>query len=687
MKFFNEISKCKVGRLAAVFFTAIFLCTGPGLPILTAQDTPAGFPAELKHERFNAGNRLLQSEYEPDNRYDVSYYGINLEILPLTEEIAGFVHMRVVAAEPLTDLRIDLNPSMQIDSVLIGGDYIAEFDRHATDDPWVVVIQTTQQFLPGDVIDLNIYYHGSPDQTGFGSFTFSTAGGSPAIWSLSQPYGARDWFPVKDHPSDKADSADIIITVPSPLKVGSNGSLISVTELDGNRTRWHWSTRYPIAHYLISVAIADYQEFTQWFSYAPGDSMPVLNYIYPAANISQVMQQAAVTIDLLEVFSDLFGLYPFIDEKYGHAQFGWGGGMEHQTMSSMFNFSRRLIAHELAHQWFGNTITCDSWHHIWFNEGFATFLEGITFEALDGEAAYMNWRRDVINLVTSEDDGSLYVPDEFVDPGNISESISRIFNYRLSYAKGGMVLHMLRYELGDDDFFGALRAFLAGPYRFGTVTTDQFREALELYLGKDLSSFFEQWVYGEGHPEWTIRYAVQPSGNNYRTWMRLSQEPTNPSVSFFDQTLQIRLAGDSADTVITVKPEMNHHELEILLPFRPGIPEIDPESNLITGNKDYIQVGFGNRESQLPAVSRLLTNYPNPFNPETIIPYEIAAAGQVAIEVFDILGRKIATLKDESVTAGFHEVRWDGAGIPSGIYLVQLRTGGVTDILKITLLK
>jgi aminopeptidase N len=657
------------------------------LATLPASGQHGGFPDGLKHEQIRAGLQISYPDYDTDSRYSVSYYGLDLEIFPSTERITGIAHLRLVAGESISDVRIDLNPALEIDSILTGSGSLAAFDRSTGSAPWVVGIALDREFTAGELIDLYIHYNGSPDGSGFGSFEFSEAGGQPAIWSLSQPYGARDWFPVKQDPADKADSADVIITVPDPLKVGSNGTLLSVTGLNGDRTRWHWSTRYPISHYLISVAIADYQEFTQWFRYAPGDSMPVVNYIYPNADIEAARQQTAVTITLLEAFSEMFGLYPFIDEKYGHAQFGWRGGMEHQTMSSMVNFNRGLIAHELAHQWFGNTITCESWHHIWLNEGFATFLEGITFEVLDGDDAYRNWRADQTNLITSEPGGSLIVPDEFVDPGDASASISRIFNYRLSYVKGAMVLHMLRYELGDEAFFGAIRSYMDGPLRFGSATTGQFREAIENYLGTGLQPFFDQWVYGEGYPEWTIRYAIQPVGGMYRTWMRFSQEQSHPSVPFFEQTLQIRLTGGESDTLITVRPESNHYEFEIDLPFRTGIPEPDPGRNLIIGRSDVIQVNYNNREALLPERSRLNSNYPNPFNPETIIPFELARSGEVRIDVFDAQGRRVATLVNTSLPTGYHETRWNGSGAASGIYLVQLRTDDVLDVIKIALIK
>ena len=235
-----------------------------------------------------------------------------------------------------------------------------------------------------------VYYHGTPGSSGFGSFAFSSQGGNPAIWTLSEPYGAKDWWPAKDTPADKADSADFWITVSTSLKAVSNGKLMSIVD-NGNGTHtYKWKNSYPIAQYLLSMAITNYAEYTNYYHYSPSDSMPINHFLYPE-NLNSNISQLNKTPGMIEIYSQQFGQYPFINEKYGHAQFGWGGGMEHQTVSSMGGFSDGLIAHELAHMWYGDNITCKDWHHIWLNEGFATYGEGVIYENWYGKACYDNY--------------------------------------------------------------------------------------------------------------------------------------------------------------------------------------------------------------------------------------------------------------------------------------------------------
>jgi len=218
-----------------------------------------------------------------------------------------------------------------------------------------ITAELTTAMSLGERRGIRIYYRGLPTPTGFGSFGYATSG-APFIWTLSEPYGAKDWWPCKNSPDDKADSADINITTTAGLKAVSNGKLTGITPNNNGTETHHWKTRYPISSYLVAVTISDFALYTNYYKYSAADSMNVDHYL-PAAIINQYKIQLDKTPDMLSVFSAKYGEYPFIKEKYGHVLFGKGGGMEHQTISSIGGFLDYLLAHELSHQWFGDKIT------------------------------------------------------------------------------------------------------------------------------------------------------------------------------------------------------------------------------------------------------------------------------------------------------------------------------------------
>src|SRR5699024_5599345 len=210
-----------------------------------------------------------------------------------------------------------------------------------------------------------------------------------------------------------------------------------------------------IPAYLIAFAVTNYTSFTYDYEHE-GIAFPIINYVYPEDS-GRIARQADIVVPIMKVFSEVFEPYPYHTEKYGHCQFSWSGGMEHTTISFMGGFHQDLIAHELAHQWFGNKVTCASWQDIWLNEGFAGYLTGITHEHLDGNQSFKNWRAYEISKITSQSDGSVYVP------AKDTMDVNSVFNSRLTYSKGAMILHMLRKRLGDDAFFTGLRNYLSDP--------------------------------------------------------------------------------------------------------------------------------------------------------------------------------------------------------------------------------
>lgn len=264
--------------------------------------------------------RLMKLAQAPaaQNDFDATYYQLDLDIYPADSSIAGLVELRALATvDSLETVVLNLDSSMTVDSV--GGDALG-YTRSGD----FLLVELSLPVPEGDTSTVQVAYHGRPARSGFGAFGFNDHDGDPIIWSLSEPYGARAWWPCKDTPSDKADSVDIIVTVPTDLIVASNGSLVS-TEANGDGTHtFHWHESYPITTYLVSLAITNYATYSEWFRYAPDDSMEVCYYIYPEDS-ARARSRFTETVEMLACFHDIFGPYPFLTEKYGIAQFPWGG--------------------------------------------------------------------------------------------------------------------------------------------------------------------------------------------------------------------------------------------------------------------------------------------------------------------------------------------------------------------------
>jgi aminopeptidase N len=527
---------------------------------------------------------------------------------------------------------------------------------------------------------LTIRYAGTPPRTQFGSFTFEDHASGPTVWTLSEPFGASDWHPSTNNPADKIDTVKIRVDVPSALKAVSNGNLIQVEESKG-RTKYTWLSSYPISPYLISLAIGNYDEFTLWYKALERDSLPIVNYVYKGQNLTNLKSQAAQTLGMMSLFEELFGPYPFSKEKYGHAQFGFGGGMEHQTISSMYNLSYFLVAHELAHQWFGDKVTNARWNDLWIQEGFATYSEGLTVERFNTPEDFKNWLTLRRTQIVAQSDGSVYVPNEAIENRNLS----RMFNARLTYRKAAWVLHMLRKKMGDALFFQAARKYLKEERAYGAASTEDFRKVMESVYGASLEPFFQQWVYGEGHPNLTVNYRIKNASTGY-TSLEIKQKSSHSSVPKFEFPLQVRFATETRDTLITLLVKEPSQSFEVQPGFAWKTLQMDPNVQLLYGS---ILLTSLEQEAipDLPAGFSLAQAYPNPFNPEVSIPIRLARTGRLQLQIVDVGGRIVAQLEDGVLQGGNYTYRWNATGWASGVYLIKARMGGQVQVQLISLIK
>lgn len=546
---------------------------------------------------------ILKSRSIESDKYDLHYHKLNLNMSNSSTYISGSVvfKAKVIAAQ-MDKFEFDLHSSLDIDSIRFNGILV-----NATDNGGLRSVNLPMSLQQQDEFEAIIHYKGLPTSVpgaaiGSGiTNDVSPSWGARVTWTLSQPYSAYEWWPCKQSLRDKIDSIDVWITVDDSLKAGSNGVLSQITPLPANKARYEWKHRHPVDYYLISAAVGNYVDYS-FYAYPTGAANPVLiqNYLYNKPNfINYVTPRIDLTADYLEHFSDLFGLYPFADEKYGHSAAPLSGGMEHQTMTTQGVFTSEIIAHELAHQWFGDYVTCGSWQDIALNEGWASYLEFLMLQEFEpnNANAHMN---NVHDNVMSQPGGSAYCTDTI--------NINRLFSGRLTYDKGSAIFHTLRYIFQNDSlYFASLRKYLA-TFAHSTALGTDLKNVLENESGINLTPFFNEWYYGEGYPTFTVKWNQNAQ---QQVFLRISQTPSMPSVTpLFHIPVDIKIQGNGGDT--TIRVNLNAAEEYISLPFSPLVQNIvvDPDNwilNRVSSVSKDIYL------SDIPAENQnSIRIYPNP---------------------------------------------------------------------------
>ncbi len=477
--------------------------------------------------------------------YDVTFYHLNISLTDTSTYVKGNAIMVAFSLKPsLNQVVLALSNYIEIDSVY--------FNNHKTTFVHHNDSLTVFSILPpkeGEKFSINVYYQGISAGSGFFSGISSRADYKwkvPVTWTLSEPFGAKDWFPCKEDLTDKADSADIFITVPKGLMAGSNGILTEVDTLSDSLLTYKWETRYPIAFYLISATVADFQDYSFRIK-LPGenDSLLIQNFIYNRPGALEAMKEDIDnTGKMLLAFSRLFGTYPFYKEKYGHCLAPMGGGMEHQTMTTLASFDFDLVSHELSHQWFGDWVTCATWQDIWVNEGFASYSEYLAREFIKSKESAQQWLAQTHGTAKRARTGSLYVPADQLND-------YRIFDYSLTYQKGASVLHMLRYLINDDEkFFAVYRTYL-NKFRDSVATADDFRKVAEEVTGLDLKPFFNQWFYGEGYPVFSVYW----KSSHDSLYIDSYQSGTSSVTSLFQIPFELKIKFSDGDSALIKHPQ------------------------------------------------------------------------------------------------------------------------------------
>jgi aminopeptidase N len=615
--------------------------------------------------RFDHQTRALddlyywQSEYLYD--YDVKFYFLDIKVSNTSTYIEGNTTINAIALTVIDTFAFELIPLMTISQVIINdADYTDVFYRDGASNNVLVPIE---EIAEGEMISAQIFYSGTPDG---GSFfvgvdnDYSPAWQKYVTWTLSEPFAASDWFAVKQDLEDKADSCWVFLTTNSANMAGSQGILTDVVDLGDGNTRYEWKSNYPIDYYLISFAVSEYQDYSIYAfpEQMNGDSVLIQNFIYDAPGCLDYYQEDIdETPAMVELLSDLYTLYPFHEEKYGHCLTRLGGGMEHQTMTTIGGFSFGLVAHELGHMWFGDNVTCATWSDIWINEGFATYSDYLCRYYLQSPSSGTSFMIERQNSAMSSNDGSVYIPEGEVYPGNEW----RIFDGRLSYNKGAAIIHTLRHEIQDDTlFFNVMEAF-QNQFANSTATGDDFKEVAESITGMDFDPFFNQWYYGQGYPIYDFEWYSTDNGYFHLT----STQSTSSTTPLFQMLMDFKLIfTDATDTIISLNQTDNLNEFEVFTGKTVAAVQVDPNqwtmehtSSLVVGMKEtdkkvYFTIGPN------PAKDYLNIYFLNPSN-ET-----------KEITIADISGKIILQTNTND-----QQLRLDTSSLINGVYMVSVTDG------------
>jgi aminopeptidase N len=620
-----------------------------------SQSDSEEFDRMVESEMKSASSLMQLSVNQNTLNYDVTYHELRFTVDPdnTTPFISGVVKTTFRAlANNMSTVTFDFykktTSPFTISSVKINN-VATTFSHNTTHE---LVINLPSPLNTGDNATAEIIYSGVPS-TLEGAFTRGIHSGIPVIFTLSEPFGARDWWPCKQDLNDKIDSFDIYITCPSAYIGVSNGLLQSQTTSGGNITR-HFRHNYPIPAYLISLNVTNYVTYNiqAGLGTTQNPFFPINNYLYPESNTASNRSFIDLTVPIMNVFEQKFGSYPYRNEQYGHVQFGWNGGMEHATMSSMGVWnSRSLIAHELGHQWFGNKVTCGTWKDIWLNEGLTEYTAGIVVEELDGAAAFVSWKNGKISSITLQTAGAVYLTDAE------ALNVGRIFSSRLSYNKGSMVTHMLRWKMGDTAFFQALRNYLNDSnLAYGYAITTDFKAKLEEVHGSNLDEFFNDWIYNQGYPTYTITAQNWGAGQAKIT---VNQTQSDPSVTYFEMPLEIRLSGAGGLTHdVVVNHTSNGQEFIVSVPFVVTGVTFDPNKHIISRNN------VATLANETFDLDQSISVYPNPANDELHIMMPTSVQLE-KVEIFNTLGQLVGQKTDHDFSI---------SELASGIHLLKITT-------------
>ncbi len=675
----------RMGRcLACVALAGVFgLNSGAGQPHVYGFEKQGGFIAP------DAGLSLARRHQDiyaaPSNpAFHVVSYRLDLFLAMVNENFAGRNQITLVMKAPADSLVL-YQLKLTIDSISVNG-VRRVYTVDDANERFTVHLGLLHQ--SGDTLRLTVAYRRVPaiprltDRLGYYYF-HDTIPGLPANlgYTMSEPGDARCWMPCYDEPWEKS-TAEMSVTVPAGYVAASNGRLLgTIVNGDGTVT-WHWKEDHQVATYLMCATVSKFTVPSSILARAPGDSIPVEYFTWPRDSAAAAAYIPTVK-QMITNLGKLYGPYPW--DKYGMSSvspFAYGG-MEHQTITTLheaYQTNQDVVVHELAHQWWGDLVTCGSWPDIWLNESFATYSEALWRETLGGPVALQGLLRDMLGFNQGSWSGAVYNP----------EGQGFYLFSDLVYSKGAWVLHTLRGAIGDSAFFRSLRMWRQLYSEKSAVTAD-FQSAVESVTGRDMSWFFNEWIYGPGWPVYSI--ASDWGGGTLSLRIAQQQDAGWPT---YTMPLQVRVYTGSRDTTLTVWDSLRTEDFRFTFLTRPDSIAFDPDGWVLHQAGTPIGPPFG---PGTPLSFSLRQNYPNPFNTSSTIAFVVpgivtgnAAPAGVKLTVYDLLGRRVATLVDENRSPGEYFERFDGTARASGVYFYRLEIqpaggGSITAVRKMVLVK
>jgi len=613
-----------------------------------------------------------------DRRYDVLSYDLDLTVAVAERRLAGTAAIALRLLDPPPPvLRLDLVDVMAASSVTWDGAPVTFVQAGDS-----LVVSPPAAPAGGDTVAVVVTYEGEPPRHGLfwsglmyrrhGAITpDDPSDDGPIVANVSEPYSSHSWFPCKDHPADKA-TLRLAATVPDTLVAVSNGVLVQASSPAPGWRRFAWATDQPIATYLVGLAVSDYVGWSE-----PCGDVPLQYHVFPS-DVDSAAVAFAPTCDMLQFLTDLAGPYPFPGEKYAQCEISWIGAMENQTATVVAQAvvlggerAHLVVVHELAHQWFGDSLTPRDWRDILLNEGFARYCEGLWIEHTRGREEFLHY---MYLLGPSRD------PDLFAGWGTLAAPNPDDLLDLLVYNKGAWVLHILRGQIGDDAFFRFLHDYATAPHLVrGSVTTADMTAIASAAAGEDVAPILAPWLETDAAPEIGLAF-TRRSVDGHDIRVVLEQH----GGVFFPLTIPVRVYADGLGTDHRVRA--HQRRVEITLPSDAPVDSVvvDPEGWLLWREAAQDPVPLATFEVGAPR--------PNPAVGAVSLSFRLGASAAVEATVHDARGRRLGRWAlGEFTAASPHVWTWDGHDddgrqVAAGVYWLTLEAAGERGTRRVTLL-